>query len=580
MNDAGNVVETEQLTKLFDGKTVVDHVDLHVPRGTAFGYLGPNGAGKTTLIRMLLGLTRPSAGTMKLRGLSVPNQRRQALARVGAIVDEPRFHSHMTGRQNLWTLAAAREPEAHTRIEAALDRVGLRKRADDRVAKYSMGMRQRLGIAACLIAEPELLILDEPMNGLDPAGMLELRGLIRSLVAEGRTVVLSSHLLDEVEKTCDAVAIVDRGKSRPPGTDRRAARGRRRDAADRVQRPGARHDAVAAPHRRRKRAHGGQHARPAARGRQPAHRDRARRARPARRRLRPVPARARPRLARGAVPRAHLTARRRSMTSLTLTSRPPLGPRLIRAEILKLTTRRGPMIAAALLTVGATIATFAILAGLHATDPTHHKLIGGLSHFDDGMYSLTQLATVAAILIGATAGAGDLASGFFRNLVVTGCPRSLLYLARIPGGLAVLLPVTATAYAFLAALSQLVPGSAGTSSTTLMVEGGLWFELYVAVMFLLALGLASLLGSRATSLGVLAGLQLLITPVVQGLHNPGVGADAVLGIALWRLAPKELLNGAPAEHIQMSLAAAVAVVVVWMLLALGLGVWRTITRDA
>ena len=212
MNDAGNVVETEQLTKLFDGKTVVDHVDLHVPRGTAFGYLGPNGAGKTTLIRMLLGLTRPSAGTMKLRGLSVPNQRRQALARVGAIVDEPRFHSHMTGRQNLWTLAAAREPEAHTRIEAALDRVGLRKRADDRVAKYSMGMRQRLGIAACLIAEPELLILDEPMNGLDPAGMLELRGLIRSLVAEGRTVVLSSHLLDEVEKTCDAVAIVDRGK--------------------------------------------------------------------------------------------------------------------------------------------------------------------------------------------------------------------------------------------------------------------------------------------------------------------------------------------------------------------------------
>jgi ABC-2 type transport system ATP-binding protein len=147
-----------------------------------------------------------------LLGLQVPAQRRRALARVGAIVDEPRFHGHMTGRQNLWALAAAREPEAHGRIDAALERVGLLGRADDRVSKYSLGMRQRLGIAACLLGDPELLILDEPMNGLDPAGMLEFRELIRSLVDEGRTVVLSSHLLDEVEKTCDAIAIVDRGR--------------------------------------------------------------------------------------------------------------------------------------------------------------------------------------------------------------------------------------------------------------------------------------------------------------------------------------------------------------------------------
>src|SRR5215471_6283955 len=206
-----DVVETEQLTKRFGDATVVSDVYLRVPRGTAFGYLGPNGAGKTTLIRMLLGLIRPTSGRMELLGLPLPAKRRQALARVGSIVDEPRFHGHMTGRQNLWAIAAAREPEAHARIEPALARVGLLDRADDRVAKYSMGMRQRLGIAACLIADPELLILDEPMNGLDPAGMLELRGLIRSLVAEGRTVVLSSHLLDEVEKTCDAIAIVDRG---------------------------------------------------------------------------------------------------------------------------------------------------------------------------------------------------------------------------------------------------------------------------------------------------------------------------------------------------------------------------------
>ena len=207
-----DVVRATLLTKRFGNATVVDNVDLRVPRGTAFGYLGPNGAGKTTLIRMLLGLIRPTSGEMELLGLPVPAKRRQALARVGAIVDEPHFHTHLTGRQNLWALAAARERDAHARIDGALQRVGLLDRADDRVGKYSMGMRQRLGIAACLIADPELLILDEPMNGLDPAGMLELRGLIRSLVAEGRTVVLSSHLLDEVEKTCDAIAIVDRGR--------------------------------------------------------------------------------------------------------------------------------------------------------------------------------------------------------------------------------------------------------------------------------------------------------------------------------------------------------------------------------
>jgi len=268
------------------------------------------------------------------------------------------------------------------------------------------------------------------------------------------------------------------------------------------------------------------------------------------------------------------------MTAIALSAHRPIGPRLIRAEILKLVTRRGLMIASLVLTVGATWATFAILAVLHATDPTHHKLIGGLSHFDDGMYSLTQLATVAAVLIGATVGAGDLAGGFFRNLVVTGRPRWSLFTARIPGGLVVLLPITALAYATMAALCQVVPGTAGTPSIRLMIESGLWLELYVSAMFLLALGLSSLLGSRATTLGILAGLQLLVTPLVQGLHNPGVGAEAVLGLALWRMAPKEILNGAPAGHLPMSMAAAVSVFVIWMLLALGLGAWRTITRDA
>ena len=204
-------VETHGLTKRFGAKTAVNGVDLLVPRGSAFGYLGPNGAGKTTLIRVLLGLTRADAGTMSLLGFPVPRHRDAALARVGAIVDEPRFHPHLTGRQNLRLLAAAREPAARDRIGLALDRVGLAHRADDRVSVYSMGMRQRLGVAACLLGDPQLLLLDEPMNGLDPAGMADMRDMIGSMVAEGRTVVLSSHLLDEVERTCDAVAIVDRG---------------------------------------------------------------------------------------------------------------------------------------------------------------------------------------------------------------------------------------------------------------------------------------------------------------------------------------------------------------------------------
>jgi ABC-2 type transport system ATP-binding protein len=205
-------VETHGLTKRFGNNVAVNSVELLVPRGCAFGYLGPNGAGKTTLIRVLLGLTHADAGTMSLLGYSVPRHRAAALARVGAIVDEPRFHGHLTGRQNLQILAAAREPAARQRIGPSLERVGILHRADDRVSKYSMGMRQRLGVAACLLGDPQLLILDEPMNGLDPAGMHEMRDMILSLVAEGRTVVLSSHLLDEVERTCDAVAIVDRGQ--------------------------------------------------------------------------------------------------------------------------------------------------------------------------------------------------------------------------------------------------------------------------------------------------------------------------------------------------------------------------------
>jgi ABC-2 type transport system ATP-binding protein len=206
------VVETDGLTKRFGSRVAVDGVDLTIPRGSAFGYLGPNGAGKTTLIRMLLGLTKPNAGSYRLLGHEMPRERHVALAKVGAIVEEPGFHKHLTGRENLAISAAVRDKAAQTRIDGALERVGLTARANDRVGTYSQGMRQRLGVARCLIGDPELLVLDEPTNGLDPGGIQEFRGLVRSLVDEGRTVVLSSHLLDEVEKICDHAAIVDQGR--------------------------------------------------------------------------------------------------------------------------------------------------------------------------------------------------------------------------------------------------------------------------------------------------------------------------------------------------------------------------------
>jgi len=209
----GPAIETDGLTKLFGARKAIDGVDLQVPRGCAFGFLGPNGAGKTTLIRTLLGLTHASAGSMRILGHPVPAERAAALAQVGAIVEEPRFHPQLSGRENLRIVAAVRGPQTHARIAPALARVGLSERADDKVKSYSLGMRQRLGVARCLLADPQLLILDEPTNGLDPGGIQEFRLMIRQMVEqEGRTVFLSSHLLDEVEKTCDAAAIVDRGK--------------------------------------------------------------------------------------------------------------------------------------------------------------------------------------------------------------------------------------------------------------------------------------------------------------------------------------------------------------------------------
>jgi ABC-2 type transport system ATP-binding protein len=230
LHDPGNwtpAIQTIGLTKQFGDRLAVDAVNLMVPRGVVYGLLGHNGAGKTTLIRMVLGLTHRAAGDVRLLGLPVPERQAYALARVGALIEEPKFHPQLTGRENLRIIADARGLEARARIGPALERVGLTNRADDRVKEYSLGMRQRLGVARALLADPELLILDEPTNGLDPAGIVEFRQLIRSFAEdEGRTVFLSSHQLSEVEKVCDGAAIIDRGRVLEQGAIDELAGGR------------------------------------------------------------------------------------------------------------------------------------------------------------------------------------------------------------------------------------------------------------------------------------------------------------------------------------------------------------------
>lgn len=204
-------VEVRGLVKRYGSLTAVDHVDLTVQAGDVYGYLGPNGAGKTTSLRMMLGLIRPTDGTVRLFGRD-PTASVRALAGVAGFVEAPTFYPYLTGRRNLELLAAFDGGEACARIDSALDTVELTDRQHDRVGGYSHGMRQRLGIAASLLRDPRLLLLDEPTTGLDPGGMRDMRVLVRRLAAQGITIVLSSHLLAEVEELCNRVAIIQRGR--------------------------------------------------------------------------------------------------------------------------------------------------------------------------------------------------------------------------------------------------------------------------------------------------------------------------------------------------------------------------------
>ncbi len=205
------VLRTYDLTKHYGTRVAVNRLKLEVRRGEIVGFLGPNGAGKTTSIRMLLGLIEPTAGWVELFGRPLVTERAALLPRIGALVETPALYLHLTGRENLQAVGALLGGVPRQRMDTVLEQVGLHARQKDRVRKYSLGMKQRLGVGIALLNNPDLLILDEPANGLDPAGIVEMRDLMQRLANEGKTVFLSSHLLGEVQQICSRVVFLNAG---------------------------------------------------------------------------------------------------------------------------------------------------------------------------------------------------------------------------------------------------------------------------------------------------------------------------------------------------------------------------------
>lgn len=212
------VLSTEGLTRYFGPIVAVDHLDIEVRAGEVHGFLGPNGSGKSTTVGMVLGLIRPTAGTVHLFGEPLRGDQPHLLRRVGAIIESPAFYPYLSGRDNLRAIAMTAGGVPEERIDSLLHQVGLAERAGSKFQTYSLGMKQRLGIASTLLTDPELVILDEPTNGLDPAGQREIRELIPRLAHEGRGVLLASHLLHEVQQVCDRVSIIRRGRLLESGT--------------------------------------------------------------------------------------------------------------------------------------------------------------------------------------------------------------------------------------------------------------------------------------------------------------------------------------------------------------------------
>jgi ABC-2 type transport system ATP-binding protein len=229
IHESTSLIRTTGLTKRFGNRVAVDDLAFEVERGTIYGFLGANGAGKTTTLRMLLGLIRPTAGEVVLFGEHLTPRRRDLLARIGAIVETPALYPDLTGRRQLTMLASLTGPCSRARIDEVLDRVGLLDRGDELVRVYSHGMRQRLAVAAALVSRPELVILDEPTNGLDAVGIRELRALIKSLADDDKlTIVLSSHLLGEVQQLCRRAIVIVGGRARWQGEVRDLLGARRR----------------------------------------------------------------------------------------------------------------------------------------------------------------------------------------------------------------------------------------------------------------------------------------------------------------------------------------------------------------
>lgn len=257
------------------------------------------------------------------------------------------------------------------------------------------------------------------------------------------------------------------------------------------------------------------------------------------------------------------------------------GPRLISAEILKLRKRRGLMIACGLITVGIIVVVNVVLIVLHAVNPDHHGPAGGLSNLGGATGALSLLGSVAAVLIGATSGAGDLNAGVFRELVVTGRSRLALFLARVPGGLAVLWTFILVAYVFTAIVAVAFAGPTGKPSFDLIVKAGLWLLLETAVYFALALGVASLVGSRSTTIGVLLAFRLAVVPILTQFSFLGSSREALPGPAIERLAPARLAEDVRhSADLHMSVGTAVLVTILWTVVSLAIGAWRTQTRDA
>ncbi len=205
-------VVTRGLTKRYGARAAVQGLDLNVPRGQVYGFLGPNGSGKTTTLRMLVGLIRPNEGEIAVLGQPWSWRDRRRMFRIGAMIETPAFYPYLSGRDNLRVFAATGAPTPGARVSETLEAVGLTDRATDKVRTYSLGMRQRLGIAVALLSDPDLLLLDEPANGLDPAGIVAMRELLRHLTDQGKTVLVSSHILPEVQQLADIVGIIDRGR--------------------------------------------------------------------------------------------------------------------------------------------------------------------------------------------------------------------------------------------------------------------------------------------------------------------------------------------------------------------------------